>query len=186
MPHAAEWTYERYASLPDDGNKYEVIDGTVCVTPAPGTRHQMVAAELFVALYAYVDTHGLGTMIWDVDLLFVSRQYLRPDMLFVSAAELGGLRKRGVTSKPGLVVEVLSPESGRYDRVLKPERYRAFGVNEYWVVDPTARVVEQYQLSEPADRPIVCSEKLRWQPDPAVPALELLLDPIFSVADGVS
>src|SRR5687768_910928 len=122
MPHAAEWTYERYASLPDDGNKYEVIDGIVCMTPAPGTKHQMVGAELFVALDAYVKAHRLGAMIWDIDLLFVAGQYLRPDMLFVRAADLSGLIERGVTAKPGLVVEVLSPGSSRYDRVLKPNR----------------------------------------------------------------
>ncbi|MEX2284311.1 MAG: Uma2 family endonuclease [Gemmatimonadota bacterium] len=106
-----------------------------------------------------------------------------PDMLFVPAAELSGLIERGVTSKPGLVVEVLSHGSSRYDRVLKPNRYRDFGVNEYWVVDPIARVVEQYRLREPADRPIICAGIPRWQPDAAIPALELRLETLFSAVD---
>ena len=78
-----EWTYSEYARLPDDGNRYEVIDGEVCVTPAPGPPHQRVAAELFTILQEYVRRHSLGEMLWDVDLLFVSGQFLRPDMLFV-------------------------------------------------------------------------------------------------------
>src|SRR5687767_5530117 len=109
MPTASEWTYERYAALPDDGNRYEVIDGQVCVTPSPSTRHQVAGIRLFAALDAYVDAHGLGLVIWDIDLLFVSGQYLRPDMLFVPTSQLWGVVDRGVESKPGLIVEVLSP-----------------------------------------------------------------------------
>ena len=179
MPTASGWTYERYASLPDDGNRYEVIDGEVCVTPAPGTRHQEVAAELFVKLKAYVDQYRLGTMMWDIDLLFAPRQYLRPDMLFVPTAAVAGLVERGMEARPGLVVEVLSAGSGRFDRVLKPKRYRDFGVPEYWVVDPAGQVIEQYRLDEPANRPIVCSDLLHWQPDLTAPALELPLDQVF-------
>src|SRR6185295_15261927 len=104
-----EWTYSEYARLPDDGNHYEVIDGEVCVTPSPGVRHQVVAARVFRLIDEYVERHGLGQTIWDVDLLFQEGQFLRPDMLFVPTRSLGGLRDRGVESAPDLVVEVLSP-----------------------------------------------------------------------------
>jgi len=180
MPTASEWTYEQYAALPDDGNKYEVIDGEVRVTTAAGTRHQKAGANLYIALDSYVNKHGLGEMFWDVDLLFVSGQYLRPDMLFVPAARVPGMKERGVESTPGLVIEVVSPGSSRYDRVLKPKRYRDFGVPEYWVLDPAARVIEQYRLSEPANRPIICSQTMHWQPDVNAPPLDLPVATIFS------
>ena len=107
------------------------------MTPAPGIAHQRVAAELFVILREYVREHGLGEILWDVDVLFVSGQFLRPDMVFVPPdAELSD---RGVESPTTLVVEVLSPHSKRIDRVKKPPRYRDFGVPEYWVVDPEHR-----------------------------------------------
>jgi Uma2 family endonuclease len=173
-----EWTYEDYARLPDDGNRYEVIDGEVCVTPSPGVPHQRVATKLFFILYEYVNRHGLGEMIWDIDLLFRKGQFLRPDMLFVPAAGAAGVKDRGVEVTPGLVVEVLSPGSKRIDRVTKPPRYRAFGVPEYWVVDQKARVIERYRLAD-LKVPVIERGTLLWQPDPMKPALELDVDAIF-------
>lgn len=77
-------------------------------------------------------------MIWDIDLLFVTGQFLRPDMPFVPPEAAGGVTDRGVEETPGLVVEVLSPHSKRIDRLKKPPRYRDFGVPEYWVATCTA------------------------------------------------
>ena len=173
-----EWTYAEYARLPDDGNRYEVIDGEVCVTPAPGPPHQRVAAELFVRLREYVRDHSLGEMLWDVDLLFVSGQFLRPDMLFVPADSAAGVSDRGMEVTPGLVVEVLSPHSKRIDRIKKPPRYRDFAVPEYWVVDPEARAIERYRLAADA-APEICRGILAWQPDPSTPALELDVARVF-------
>jgi Uma2 family endonuclease len=173
-----EWTYAEYARLPDDGNHYEVIDGEVCMTPAPGLRHQRVAAKLFVALRSYVEEHRIGEVLWDVDLLFVSGQYLRPDMVFVPPASFGGLTDRGVESLPGLVVEVLSPHSRRIDLELKPPRYRDFGVPEYWVVDSTRRSIDVFRL-QVSTRPETVTRVLRWQPDASVPPLALEVGPLF-------
>ena len=173
-----EWTYEDYARLPDDGNRYEVIDGEVCVTPSPGLPHQRVAAELFIMLRQYVNEHGLGEMLWDVDLLFAKGQFLRPDMLFVPAEAAAGLSDRGVEVKPGLVVEVLSGHSKRYDRVMKPPRYRDFDVSEYWVVDPVARAIERYRLAASVV-PEICRDALSWQPEAGVPALRLEVQSVF-------
>jgi Uma2 family endonuclease len=179
MTQTRQWTYDDYASLPDDGNHYEVIDGVVCMSPAPGTRHQYVVGKLHAALMEYVEQERLGIVFYDVDVLFVSGQYLRPDIVFIPKDRMSGVIERGIESKPGLVVEVLSPSSHHYDRVLKPRRYRDFGVDEYWVVDPVDAIVEQYRLSQPADTAIIVADALRWQPDPNVPALELSLDLIF-------
>jgi Uma2 family endonuclease len=176
-----EWTYAEYARLPDDGNRYEVIDGEVCVTPAPGIPHQRVAAELFFMLREYVREHRLGEMLWDVDVLFVSGQFLRPDIVFVPHdAELSD---RGVESAPELVVEVLSPHSKRIDRIMKPPRYRDFGVPEYWVVDAERRCIERNRLAADAG-PEICTDVLLWQPSPASPALELRVPAVFAAPDA--
>src|SRR5690606_3715088 len=126
--------YADYARLPDDGNRYEVLDGEVLVTPSP--RHQHVLFTLAIALRQYVERHGLGVVLPDVDLLFVTGQFLGPDLLFVPQASRDGTTVRGVEKAPGLVVEVLSPTSSSIDLVKKPRRYGEFGVPEYWVVDP--------------------------------------------------
>ena len=173
-----EWTYAEYARLPDDGNRYEVIDGEACVTPAPGPRHQRIAAKFFMLLHGYIRDNRLGEMLWDVDLLFVSGQFLRPDMVYVPSDARSGVTDRGVESVPGLVVEVLSPHSSRIDRVLKPPRYRDFGVAEYWVVDPGEKSIEVYRLQNTVE-PEVHTDALRWQPDPTSPALELKVAEVF-------
>ncbi|MEX2049371.1 MAG: Uma2 family endonuclease [Gemmatimonadota bacterium] len=178
---ASEWSYAEYARLPDDGNRYEVIDGEVCMTPAPGPAHQEIAANLYVILRAYVHEHGLGKVLWDVDLLFVSGAYLRPDLVFVPTNVLAGITDRGVESPPGLVVEVLSPHSRRIDRELKPPRYKAFGVPEYWVVDSTSASVEVHRFAMAPD-PQVVGDTVLWRPDSRVPALIIPVASLFDLA----
>src|SRR6185369_13499065 len=173
IPGAApEWTYSEYARLPDDGNRYEVIDGELCVTPSPGPLHQRVAANLFMELFKYVKDTGAGEMIWDIDLLFVTGQFLRPDMLFVPPESAAGVTDRGMEDTPGRVIEVLSPHSKRIDRIKKPAGYRDWGVPEYWVVDPFARTIERYRLAADA-APEIVRDVLVWQPSPNAPALQL-------------
>jgi Uma2 family endonuclease len=147
--------------------------------PAPGPLHQRIAAELFIILHGYVRQLGLGEMLWDVDLLFVAGQFLRPDMLFVPADRAAGVTDRGMEEVPDLVVEVLSPHSKRIDRIRKPPRYRDFGVPEYWVVDPEGCAIERYRLAADA-APQICHDKLVWQPSPETPALSLDVQGIFS------
>ncbi len=65
-----DWDYSDYARFPDDGNRYEVIDGEVLVTPSPSPDHQNIMGRLYVLLLAYVERHRLGIVIQDVDLLF--------------------------------------------------------------------------------------------------------------------
>jgi Uma2 family endonuclease len=170
------WTYAEYARFPDDGNRYEVIDGEVLVTPAPGTFHQHVAANLFVAVRRYVERHGLGTVLWDVDLLFEEGQFLRPDFLFVPASGRAGITDRGVEVTPALVVEVLSPSSRAIDLVKKPRRYRASGVPEYWVAEPGERIVHRYAFGRGTTEAERVQGNLRWQPEPSLDALEIDLE----------
>ncbi len=174
------WTYAEYARLPDDGNRYEVIDGEVQVTPAPGTRHQDIAANLFVAVREYVRQHHLGVVLWDVDLLVVEGQFLRPDFLWVPNDGRAGITDRGVEVAPGLVVEVLSPSSRAIDLVKKPRRYHEFGVPEYWVADPVERIVHRFVFAADAIEPQRIEGTLNWQPSAAVARLVIELDGIFA------
>jgi Uma2 family endonuclease len=115
----------------------------------------------------------------DVDLLFASGQFLRPDLVFVPNAARAGLTNRGVEEAPGLVVEVLSPTSGAIDKIKKPTRYGDFGVPEYWVVDPEERVVWIWRLAAGVREPERLDERLVWQPPGARSALEIPLEELF-------
>ena len=167
-----EWTYSEYARLPDDGNRYEVIDGEVQVTPAPTPHHQKVIARLLVQLLEYVEGRGLGWVLQDVDLLFVSGQFLRPDLVVVPKEARDGITDRGVEVAPALVVEVLSPSSRTIDRVKKPRRYLEFGVPAYWVVDPFEGLVWQWDASTGPDAPRQESGAVQWAFVAGIPPFE--------------
>jgi Uma2 family endonuclease len=174
-----KWTYADYARLPDDGNRYEVLDGKVLTTPSPSASHQMIAEALYFRLREYIRDHQLGRMIWDLDLLFVSGQFLRPDMMFVPNAERHRLLDRGMEGIPGLVVEIVSPSSGRIDKIMKPARYADFGIPEYWAVDPERRAILVWDFEHGATEPRIETSRVVWQPDPLASALELDVTSIF-------
>ena len=140
-----DWDYSDYARLPDDGNRYEVIDGELLVTPAASPGHQHVSFRLAMELHAYVSRHSLGLMLQDVDLLFQTGQFLRPDILVVPESSRPGITRRGIEMAPSLVVEILSPSTASRDRGVKAKLYARFGVEEYWIVDPDARTLEVFE-----------------------------------------
>ena len=178
-PPRYTWTYSEYARFPDDGNRYEVIDGEVLVTPAPSPRHQHILATLLIALRLYAERWRLGVVLPEVDLLFVTGQFLRPDLLFVPQSARGGITDHGVEEAPGLVVEVLSPTSGSIDRVKKPRRYGDFGVPGYWVVDPEERVVWIWRFAAVASEPERVTERVSWLPEGAGEPFVLELEELF-------
>jgi Uma2 family endonuclease len=165
-----EWTYSEYARLPDDGNRYEVLDGEVLVTPAPTMHHQMVVQRLLVTLREYVHDSGHGWVFQDVDLLFATGHFLRPDLLVVPADAREGMTDRGMELPPALVVEVLSPSTRAVDMKKKPRRYLDFGVPGYWVVDPGEGVVRIWDRDTGPDAPREVRDTLPWSfPEGAEP-----------------
>ena len=159
---SGEWTYSEYARLPDDGNRYEVLDGEVLVTPAPTPHHQKVILRLAMHLFGSVEERGHGWVLQDVDLLFVTGQFLRPDLVVVPREARSGITDRGVEAPPALVVEVLSPSSQTIDRTKKPRRYLDFGVPAYWVVDPGEGAAWVWDASTGPETPRREVEALRW------------------------
>ena len=149
-PAQGEWTYEDYLRLPDDGRRYEIIQGVLYVTAAPRFNHQYVVGELFAVLRAYVRERGLGVVIpapFEVHLGERIRP-VQPDLIFLRAARQPSPEAGHFEGAPDLVVEVLSPSTARTDRVVKFWVYEQSGVPEYWIVDPHARSVEVYLLRE--------------------------------------
>ena len=177
-----DWDYSDYARFPDDGNRYEVIDGEVLVTPSPSPGHQKVMGRLYRAIDDYVTKHGLGEVIPDVDLLFQSGQFLRPDLLVVPESSRAGIKRRGIEVAPMLVVEILSPTSSGIDLVKKPARYGDFGIPEYWVLDPEDKSAWIWRFAEKPRTAEQVRGSLEWHPagasEPLVIDLEQVLAPI--------
>jgi len=149
-PAQGEWTYEDYQRLPDDGRRYEIIEGVLYVIAAPSFDHQYTAGEVFAALRTYVRERQLGIVIsapFEVHLPGIARP-VQPDVLFIAAERAPQAGAEDFTGAPDLLVEILSPSTVRTDRVVKFSAYERAGVREYWLVNPYARSVEVYTLSE--------------------------------------
>lgn len=149
-PAQGEWTYKEYKRLPDDGRRYEIIQGALYATAAPNFDHQYTFGEIFATLRARVREHQLGIVIsapFEVRLPGIAR-VVQPDVLFIASERVPRPGATGFTGAPDLVVEVLSRATARTDKVVKFSAYERAGVHEYWLVDPRTRSVEVYSLSE--------------------------------------
>lgn len=173
------WTVADLANMPDDGQRYEVIDGELFVTPAPALRHQDAIAALYLLLAPYVAKERIGHLVFaPADVTFSPRRGVQPD-LFV-APFVNGRRPRESSEIRGLLlaVEVLSPSSVRADRVVKRALYRDEGVDEYWLIDLDARVFER---STPVDARVEsATETLSWLPTGAAAPLTIDLKQYFA------
>lgn len=174
------WTYEEYVRLPQPsearGTRFEVIDGELYVTPGPSRRHQRIVVRLTALLHRFVEENLLGeVLVSPFDVLFAEGDYVEPDLLFVRSDRLEILTERGAEGPPDLLVEVISPSTSARDLGLKLDRYRLFGVAEYWVIDPDERAVLVWRRADGASEPLALApaDTLRWQPHAGGPVLEI-------------
>jgi Uma2 family endonuclease len=174
-----DWTAEMARALPDDGKRYEVLDGELFVTPAPTADHQEALAVLFRILDRYVREHRVGHLWWSpADIEFSPRRLLQPDLFVAPLIEGKRPRRWGDIHGLELAVETLSPSSARADRQIKSKIYMSEDVGEYWIVDLDGRVFERWRKGE--GRPEILSESLGWQPRADVPPLSIDLIGYFA------
>jgi len=173
-----DWTVERALALPEDGNRYEVLDGELFVTPAPTLGHQDAIGYLQPVLREYVRAHALGwTMHSPADIVFSRRRLVQPDLFVVPARPEGKPASWSDVKALLLAIEVTSPSTARADRHRKRSIYQDQGVPEYWIVDLDARLVERWR---PADsRGEVITETLEWRPRQEVDPLRIDLVSFF-------
>ena len=177
-----DWTVGDLLDLPDDGNRYEVLDGELFVTPAPSLDHQRAAFELGRILADYLAGNRVGeAIISPADVTFSPRRLVQPDVFVIPFADTGKKASSFVdVGRLLLAVEILSPSTARADRVNKRRVYRDEGVPEYWIVDLDARTIER---STPADERVeVLAESIDWLPDGAASPLRIDIGTYFSGA----
>ena len=179
-----KWTIDMVRALPDDGNRYEVIDGELFVTPAPSFPHQNAVLELAIRLRTYLRQHPVAhVVVAPADVEFQEpHTMVEPDVFVVPLVEGRPPRTWQEAGRLLLAVEILSPSTARADRQVKRRLYQQQGVPEYWIVDADARLVERWR---PADeRPDILAEAIEWRPDPAAPALVIDLPRYFADVMG--
>lgn len=177
------WTAERALALPADGNRYEVLDGELFVTPSPSWTHQSAIGALYARLRAYVGRHHLGwAMLSPADIVFSPHRLVQPDLFVVPSRDDGEPRAWSDVTELLLAVEVLSPSTARADRHRKRMIYQSQGVGEYWIVDCDARLVERWRPED--TRAEVIAETLVWCPREHLKALYVELPAYFAEVLG--
>lgn len=137
-------------AMPDDGYRYELLDGMLLVSAAPVPRHQIVLANLHLVMHGACPA-DLLVLFAPVDVALAEDTVLEPDLL---VAPRGQFTERDLPGAPLLAVEVLSPSTSRVDRLLKRDRYQQAGCPSYWLIDPAepSVVVLELQNGEYVER----------------------------------
>jgi Uma2 family endonuclease len=134
------WGYARWEQLPDDGHRYEVIDGVLYMTTAPSTFHQWIVQQLFLALHAQLVRTGVGVaFLAPIGVLMPGCDPVQPDAVVVRAEHRAMIADKRIRGVADLLIEVLSPSSITTDTEIKRRAYARAGVPEYWVIRPTER-----------------------------------------------
>jgi Uma2 family endonuclease len=142
-PQQGRWTYEDYAAIPEDGHRYEVVNGVLYISPSPNVWHQNIAGEIFAYLRDFVRINRLGrAFIAPLDVELSRGNVVQPDVFVLLNKHLNRITKSRIIGAPDLIVEVASPSTARHDLHAKLDAYASTGVPEYWVVNPEAQTVE--------------------------------------------
>jgi len=140
------WTYEDLLTLPDDGRRWEIIDGELYELTAPNLDHAAVIMNLILRFAPVVAAIGGRIFTAPVDVFFGAANPVQPDIMVLLPDHLDLMAKRGLEGPPDILVEVLSPSNPEHDRLTKRALYARGGVPEYWLVDPDASSLEVLTL----------------------------------------
>ena len=148
MVTTSRLTYQDYADLEGD-ERYELLDGELILVVSPNEDHQTVSLRLASRMLSFVEDNDLGRVFHaPYDVLFTDTDVVQPDLLFVSKERYHIRTPANIQGAPDLAVEILSPSSSRRDWHDKRELYTRHGVREYWIIDPTNRIVSVLQLRD--------------------------------------
>lgn len=175
------WSRADLERLPSDGNRYEVLDGELFVTPQASFPHQRIALLLAFALEPYCAQHGFGVVVSPGAVIFGESE-LQPDVQLIPGESQRLSRKWEELPRPLLVIEVLSDSTRSRDLDKKREAYLRTGIPVYWVVDAEERRALVWTAG--ADDALMVMETLKWQPLPGLAPLEVPLGRILAGVRG--
>jgi Uma2 family endonuclease len=147
---AGSWIYEDLFSLPDDGRRYEIIEGELCEMPSPTSAHGVTIRNLMFLLGPVIEVLRGWLLTAPLDVFFPGADPVQPDIVVLLPESNASLVVRGIEGPPDLLIEVLSPSNRGHDLLTKRALYARAGVPEYWIVDPTNRTVEILTLDRDA------------------------------------
>ncbi|MBS4028962.1 MAG: Uma2 family endonuclease [Ignavibacteriales bacterium] len=142
-------TYEDYCEFPDDGKRYEIIDGELFMAPAPITAHQRASIHLEYYIFEFLKNHPIGEVFHaPCDVLLSQSDIVEPDIFVVLKENEHIITSKNIDGTPDFIVEILSPYNRRMDLKRKRALYEKFGVKEYWIVDTEMETIQKLVLKE--------------------------------------
>ena len=168
--------------MPDDDNRYELFEGEVFVSRAPGLPHQRILTNLLVLLQLHLKEHPVAKIWPNPGVIFDNFNAAIPDLVFVRNEHLEAIASgEKVTGAPDLAIEVVSPgaENERRDRNVKRQAYSKFGVREYWVVDGYQQTIEVYRLEQVQLTLVTTLAHDQQLTTPLMPAFTCLVSQVF-------
>ncbi|HSH37397.1 MAG TPA: Uma2 family endonuclease [Chthoniobacterales bacterium] len=173
-------TVHDYLLLPDNGPRFQLIDGQFHMAPAPNTYHQIISRNLQYIVMRFLEDNPVGELFGaPFDVYLSDVDVFQPDLCVFSKEQLHYLNERGATSAPWLVVEILSPSSLGLDRGPKREVYARCGTRELWLIDPDKKEIAIYDLRADAERPAKVAKEPEAIRTPLFAGLEVSLAQVF-------
>ncbi|MGI8536251.1 MAG: Uma2 family endonuclease [Mycobacteriales bacterium] len=146
LPFSRPLTRADLEDTPDDGHRYELIDGVLIVSPGPDLPHQDVVGNPHLLLRAACPPE-LKVVLAPFDVVLAEDTVLEPDLL---VAPRSHFTRRELPGAPLLAVEVLSPSTRRFDLLVKRDRLQQAGAPSYWLIDPNEPSVIVLELRDGA------------------------------------
>jgi Uma2 family endonuclease len=174
-------TYDDLGAIPRDrpGDRHEIIDGELVVTPSPIPIHQVISSNLEYALARFVRETSAGIVLHaPVDIRLTPDNVLIPDIIFIAHERRHVIGPKTIDAPPDLVVEILSPGTRQRDLTVKRDLYARFGVQEYWIVDPARRTVVVFERVGNGYQPVPAAEDGAIQ-SRVLPALRITHEAVF-------
>jgi Uma2 family endonuclease len=182
VEHSALLTAEDYRMLPEEGGRYELIQGELHMAPAPSRYHQKISGNLEFLLRKHLEMDPAGELYHaPLDVYLSKHDVLQPDLVFVANARRSVLVPEGIRGAPTLVVEILSPSTATLDQSVKKQIYAKTGIEELWLVHPEPKSVSIFRLQEDASHPIQIFQEQDTLTSACFPGLQLLCGEIFRV-----
>ena len=178
------WTVAAWEGLPDDGNRYEILEGVLWMTTAPSAFHQWIVGRCIRLIGIPAEDRGLGAWFTaPIGVILSPHDAVQPDFLFIRAERVAALvRERRIHGAPDLIIEVLSPGNSTEAMAQKRALYAHCGVPEYVEIDPAQRCARVYRLEGDAYRaPLICDDT-QTLPLSCLPDLPVAVAALFADA----
>lgn len=175
----APFTAADYREMPDDGRRYQLVEGELFMAPAPNTYHQFVQRNLLTILQGYLLPRPGGTVLGaPCDVYLDELNVFQPDVLYLTREHIGRIHDDGIHGAPDLAIEILSPSSAALDRRKRTLLAKA-GAIEFWQVDPALRQIQRFIFAENPAKPVALIDEPETFTSPLFPGLTLATTDIF-------